>query len=76
MAQVTQETRQPKASAYDQVHLEISASMLACPKKIRWSTHLMWVAHHLERIADRATDIGEWVTDLVTRELTEINVST
>jgi phosphate transport system protein len=35
----------------------------------------LWVAHDLERIADRATNIAERVIFLVSGKLVEINVS-
>ena len=49
--------------------------MLEDPKAIQRATYLLWVAHNLERIADRATNIGERVIYLVTGKLTDINVS-
>ena len=39
------------------------------------STPLLWAAHNLERIADRATNICERVVYLVTGRMEEINVS-
>ena len=36
------------------------------PKAIEASTHFLWVAHDLERIADRATNIAERVIFMVT----------
>ena len=36
------------------------------PKSIQAATHLLWVAHDLERIADRATNIAERVIFVVT----------
>ena len=50
--------------------------MMADPSTINRATHLLWVAHNLERIADRVTNICERVVFAVTGELTEINVST
>ena len=35
--------------------------MLADPRTIDRATHLLWVAHNLERIADRVTNICERV---------------
>ena len=61
---------------YDQVYRELLTFMLADPKTIQRATYLLWVAHDLERIADRATNIGERVIYLLTGKLTEINVST
>ena len=40
------------------------------------STHLLWVTHNPERIADRATNIAERVVFTVTGELTEMDIST
>jgi len=36
------------------------------PKTIEAATHFLWVAHDLERIADRATNIAERVIFVVT----------
>jgi len=61
---------------YDQVYRELITFMLEDPKAIRRATYLLWVAHDLERIADRATNIGERVIYLVTGKLMEINTTT
>ena len=61
---------------YDQVYRELLTFMIEDPKSIRRATFLLWVAHDLERVADRATNIGERVIFLVTGKLTEVNVST
>ncbi len=60
---------------YDQVYQELLADMTRDPRSIQRATYLLWVAHDLERIADRATNIAERVIFLVTGKLTEINVS-
>jgi phosphate transport system protein len=60
---------------YDQVYRELLTYMIQDPKSIQRATYLLWVAHDLERIADRATNIAERVIFLVTGKLTEINVS-
>jgi phosphate transport system protein len=51
---------------YKQVYEELIAFMTDDPKTIIRATYLLWVAHDLERIADRATNIGEQVIYLVT----------
>ena len=51
---------------YDQVYRELLTFMIEDPKSIRRATFLLWVAHDLERVADRATNIGERVIFLVT----------
>jgi phosphate transport system protein len=60
---------------YDAVYRELLTYMIQDPKSIQRATYLLWVAHDLERIADRATNIAERVIFLVTGKLTEINVS-
>lgn len=61
---------------YEQIYRELLTYMMADPSTINRATHLLWVAHNLERVADRATNICERVVFAVTGELTEINVST
>ena len=60
---------------YDQVYRELLLFMIQDPATIQRATYLLWVAHDLERIADRATNIAERVIFLVTGKLVEINVS-
>ena len=61
---------------YEQVYRELLTYMIADPAAIRRATFLLWVAHDLERIADRTTNIAERVIFLVTGRLTETGVST
>ena len=49
--------------------------MIEDPRTITRATYLLWVAHRLERIADRATNIAERVIYLVTGEHVEIQES-
>ena len=51
---------------YAQVYRELLVLMLQDPKIIQRGTYLLWAAHDLERIADRATNIAEEVVYLVT----------
>ena len=46
---------------YEQVYRELLTYMIEDPHTIRRATYLIWVAHDLERIADRATNIAERV---------------
>ena len=62
-------------SLYDQVYRDLLAYMIDDPKTIQRATYLLWVAHDLERIADRATNVAERVIFLVTGKMSEINVS-
>ncbi|MBM3933432.1 MAG: phosphate signaling complex protein PhoU [SAR202 cluster bacterium] len=59
---------------YDQVYRELLTFMIQDPKTIQRATYLLWVAHDLERTADRATNIAERVIYLVTGKLVELNV--
>ena len=53
---------------YEQVYRELLTYMLADPSTIQRATYLLWVAHDLERVADRTTNIAERVIYLVTGE--------
>ena len=59
---------------YDQVYNELLLYMIKDPSSIQRATYLLWVAHDLERIADRATNIAERVIFLVTGKMMEVNV--
>ncbi len=60
---------------HDQVYRELISYMIEDPRTITRATYLMWVAHNLERIADRATNICERVAFMVTGRMEEFNVS-
>lgn len=60
---------------YDQVYRELLTFMIEDPRTIQRGTWLLWAAHNLERIADRATNICERVAYVVTGAMEEINVS-
>lgn len=60
---------------YDKVYRELIHLMVADPAAIERATHLTWVAHNLERIADRVTNICERVVYLVEGHIQELNVS-
>lgn len=60
---------------YEQVYRELLTFMMADPGTINRATHLLWVAHNLERIADRVTNICERVVFLTTGKMEEFNVS-
>ena len=53
---------------YEQVYRELLTYMTADPSTIQRATYLLWVAHDLERVADRTTNIAERVIYLVTGE--------
>ncbi len=56
---------------YDQIYRELLTFMLEDPRTITRATYLLWVAHDLERIADRATNIAKRVIYLVTGQHVE-----
>jgi phosphate transport system protein len=60
---------------YDQIFRELLTFMMTDPKTINRATRLIWVAHNLERAADRATNICERVVYMVTGKLEEIGAS-
>ena len=60
---------------YDQVYRELLSFMIEDPTTITRATRLIWVAHNLERIADRVTNICERVAFMVTGKLVEIGSS-
>jgi len=60
---------------YDQVYRELLTFMIQDPRTIQRATHLIWVAHNLERIADRVTNVCERVVYLVEGRIEELNVS-
>jgi phosphate transport system protein len=54
---------------YVDVCRQIFERMSREPQSIQAATHLLWVAHDLERIADRSTNIAERVIYMVTGEI-------
>ena len=60
---------------YDQIFRELLTFMAEDPKTITRATRLMWVAHNLERSADRVTNICERVVFIVTGKMEEIGAS-
>lgn len=60
---------------YDQVFRELLTFMVEDPRTITRATRLIWVAHNLERSADRVTNICERVVYMVTGKMEEIGAS-
>jgi phosphate transport system protein len=60
---------------YDQIFRELLLFMAEDPKTVTRATRLIWVAHNLERSADRVTNICERVVFIVTGEMEEIGAS-
>jgi phosphate transport system protein len=57
---------------YDQVYRELITYILADPRCIEQANYLLWVAHNLERFADRVNNICERVVFTVTGEFVEL----
>jgi phosphate transport system protein len=60
-------------TAYNRIFSELLAIMSADPRTITRATYLLWVAHGLERFADRTTNIGERVIFLMTGKIVDLN---
>jgi phosphate transport system protein len=60
---------------YDQVFRELLTFMAEDARTITRATRLIWVAHNLERSADRVTNICERVVFIVTGKMEEIGAS-
>ena len=60
---------------YDRIYQDLIQIMISDPSTIEPSTHLLWVAHNLERIADRATNIAERTVYSATGNLPQMDVS-
>jgi phosphate transport system protein len=58
---------------YDQVYRELLVFMMEDPHTITQATYLLWVAHNLERIADRTTNIAERVIFLASGRIADLN---
>lgn len=57
---------------HDQVYRELLTYMIEDPAKITRGTRLLWVAHNLERIADRVTNICERTIYVITGDRSRI----
>jgi len=57
---------------YNQIYRELMTFVIQDPKNIERANWLLWVAHNLERVADRVTNICERTIFIATGEMTEI----
>jgi phosphate transport system protein len=57
---------------YNQVYRELLTFMIKDPSTIDNATYLIWVAHNLERTADRVTNICERTLFIESGEMVEI----
>ncbi len=58
---------------YDTIVGELMGYMVNDPSTIARATHLLWIAHNLERIGDRVTNICERVVFISTGEFEELD---
>ena len=58
---------------YNQVYRELLTFIISDPRTIDQATHLLWVAHNLERAGDRVINICERVVFTVTGDLSEMD---
>jgi phosphate transport system protein len=58
---------------YNQIYRDLLSQMIANPDSIDHATKLLWVAHNLERFADRVSNICERTVFTATGELMEIS---
>ena len=60
---------------YNQIYRELMIFIIEDPKNIECANWLLWVAHNLERVADRVTNICERTIFIATGEFGEIKSS-
>jgi phosphate transport system protein len=58
---------------YNQIYRELMTFIMSDPRNIDQANYLLWVAHNLERAADRVTNICERVIFTVTGEMAEMD---
>lgn len=58
---------------YRQIFNELVEIMARQPQAVDQGIHLLFVSQYLERIADHATNVGEWVIYMVTGRREELN---
>jgi phosphate transport system protein len=59
---------------FNQLYGDIVTFVMAEPEQIHRANHLEWALHNLERAADRAINICEWVIYMVTGVYAEMNM--
>jgi phosphate transport system protein len=58
---------------YNSVYEDAMQLMSVAPERARQATHMLFAAHHLERLGDRVTNIGEDVVFLATGQVEDLN---
>ncbi len=60
---------------YNQIYHDLLDIIIADPQKMDQATHLLWVAHNLERTGDRIVNICERIVFTITGSMKEMNGS-
>ena len=58
---------------YNSVYEDAMQLLSTAPERARQTTHMLFAAHHLERLGDRVTNIGEDVVFLATGQVEDLN---
>jgi len=58
---------------YNQVYNELLSLIMSNPRNLTQANYLLWIAHNLERAADRVSNICERVIFTATGEMTELD---
>lgn len=58
---------------YARIFDDLQDLMRERPEAVPQATHLLFVANYIERVADHATNLGEWVIYMVTGERKDLN---
>ena len=58
---------------YNSVYEDAMKLLSIAPERARQTTHMLFAAHHLERLGDRVTNIGEDVVYLATGQVEDLN---
>jgi len=58
---------------YNSVYEDALQLMSVAPERARQAVHMLFTAHHLERLGDRVTNIGEDVVYLATGQIEDLN---
>jgi phosphate transport system protein len=58
---------------FNTIYQELMEQMISNPESVDQANHLLWVAHNLERVADRVTNVCERIVFVVTGEMLELD---
>lgn len=58
---------------FNTIYQELMNQMISNPSSVDQANHLLWIAHNLERVADRVTNVCEQIVFVVTGEMLEMD---